>query len=108
MNVIRLVYLPRLQRSSATVTLATMARRPTAAERQRMLDSVQLHVLMEQATTEAEFQELLAQHDACTDANVVSRLRPQPWAAYKQLEWSGQSMDWKTAFRRGDAGAGVD
>jgi hypothetical protein len=85
-----------------------MARRPTAAERQRMLESVRLYVLMGQATTEAEFQELLAQHDACTNANGVSRLKPRTQAAFKQLEWNGQSMDWKAAFRKGESSASVD
>lgn len=45
--------------------------------RAAMLESVELYVAMQRATSEAEYQELLARHDACADANGFARLVPR-------------------------------
>jgi serine/threonine protein kinase len=48
--------------------------RRSKPKRQHLHRSIALYLKMQEATTEGEFQELLAEHDACTDADGRPRL----------------------------------
>jgi len=43
----------------------------------RLRESIAIYLKMQNATTEAEYQELLALHDQCTDADRKPRLKPR-------------------------------
>ncbi len=51
-----------------------VSRRRTKVNNAHLRESIALYLRMQAATTEAEFRELLARHDACTDADGKPRL----------------------------------
>jgi hypothetical protein len=51
--------------------------------RSRLHESIRLYLQMQKATTEEEFQSLLVQHDACTDADGVPRLSARTLAEFR-------------------------
>jgi hypothetical protein len=82
---IRPVYLRSFHLASGGVTLVAMSRgRRSKSNRAIASESVRLYIAMQSAQTEAEYAELLARHDACTDAMGFARLRPRTLAEFRE------------------------
>jgi hypothetical protein len=47
-------------------------------------ESIAIYLRMQRATTEAEFQELLREHDRCTDADGKPRLVPRTLEQFRR------------------------
>ncbi len=69
-----------------------MSRR-TRIDREAIKESVRLYIQMQSATTEAEFQELLARHDACTDANHAPRMKLGTLAEFREGPKGGPAVE---------------
>lgn len=57
--------------------------RRSTPKNDRLHESIAIYLELQEATTEEEFAELLARHDACTDADDKPRLVPRTLAEFR-------------------------
>jgi hypothetical protein len=58
--------------------------RRTKPKYDHLRESIRLYLRMQEVTSEVEFQELLRQHDACTDADGKPRLVARMLAEFRR------------------------
>jgi hypothetical protein len=59
--------------------------RPTKVKNAHLHESIRLYMAMQKATTEEEFDALLAEHDRCTDADDKPRLAARTLVQFRNF-----------------------